>query len=177
MANKYGISNALITYYSHKDILHKYSRGIYISNYTGSPEINPMIEELLAILLRIPEGVVCLISALYFYNLTDEIPRYFWIAVPNKKWAPKIKNTKIIRHRKYNQGKTTLNIDEFIIPIYEKERTIIDCFKFLEIEIAVKALKMYLKGSTNFKPDLKKLDYFSKILKKDISEYIRTLSV
>ena len=176
MANAFGISNALIIYYTQKKILHKYSRGIYISDYIDSPELNPIIEELLAILLRLPEGVVCLISALNFYNLTDQIPRNYWLAIPNKKWAAKIKHTRIFRYRHYEEGKTFLKIEGHEIPIYEKERTIIDCFKFLEIEIAVKALKLYLKGSTKFKPDLQKLEYYSKILNKDISDYIRTIN-
>jgi predicted transcriptional regulator of viral defense system len=174
-ANKHGISNRMITYYKKKGILHKYSKGIYISNYPGSPVLDPTIEELMAILHRIPEAVVCLISALYFYELTDEMPRKFWLAIPHEKWALKIKNTRIIRTRKFKEGKTKIKIAGVEIPIYDRERTIIDCFKYLDLEVAIKALKMYLKGNSNFKPDIQKLRFYAKMFRKDISEYITSI--
>jgi predicted transcriptional regulator of viral defense system len=171
-ANRNGFSRTMISYYKNKGLITTYSRGIYISNYEGSPIINPMIEELIAILHRIPEAIVCLITALYFYDLTEEIPRQFWLAISHKKWAPKIKNTRIIRKRNFDEGKTTINISGIDINIYNREKTIIDCFKYLDNETAVKALKMYLKGGNNYKPDMKKLRYYSEKSNKDISEYI-----
>jgi len=171
-ANKNGISNRMITYYKNKGMLSKYSKGIYISNYEESPKLDPMIEELVAILQRIPEAVVCLISALYYYKLTEEIPREFWLAIPHKKWIPKIKNTRIMRTRNFEEGKTKIKLSGVEIPIYDRERTIVDCFKYLDIEVAVKSLKLYLKGEENFIPNMKKLRYYSKKFRKDISEYI-----
>lgn len=174
-ANKNGISNRMITYYKNKGILHKYSKGIYISNYDGSPTLDPTIEELMAILHRIPDAVVCLISALYYYELSEEMPREFWLAIPHKKWAPKIKNTRIIRTRKFKEGITKIKIAGVEIPIYDKERTIIDCFKYLDLEVAVKALKMYLKGNSNLKPNIQKLRFYAQMFRKDISEYITSI--
>ena len=90
-ANAAGISNRIITYYKKKGLFHQYSKGIYISNFDEGPQIDPEIEELAAILNRIPEGVVCMVTALYYYGLTEEIPRKFWISIPHDMWAPKIK--------------------------------------------------------------------------------------
>lgn len=42
-------------------------------------------------------------------------------------------------------GKTTFVIDEVRIPIFDLERTIIDTFRLLDKEIAIKALKMAMK--------------------------------
>lgn len=171
-ANKNGFSNRMITYYKKKGILYRYSKGIYVSNHEGSPVYDPQIEELITILHRIPDAVVCLISALYYYDLTEEIPKKIWLAIPHEKWALKIKNTRIIRTRNFKEGITKINISNVDIPIYDKERTIIDCFKYLDVEVAIKALKMYLKGGDNFKPDIKKLRFYSQLFRKDISEYI-----
>lgn len=38
---------------------------------------------------RVPKGVVCLVSALAFHQLTDQLPRQVWIAIGQKDWAPK----------------------------------------------------------------------------------------
>lgn len=37
---------------------------------------------------RVPKGVVCLVSALAFHGLTDQVPRRVWIGIGRKAWAP-----------------------------------------------------------------------------------------
>ncbi len=44
---------------------------------------------------RIPKGVVCLVSALAFHGLTDQLPRKVWLAVGQKDWSPKPEGTPI----------------------------------------------------------------------------------
>ena len=38
---------------------------------------------------RVPKGVICLVSALAFHGLTDQLPRAVWMAIGAKDWAPK----------------------------------------------------------------------------------------
>ena len=38
---------------------------------------------------RLPKGVVCLVSALAFHGLTDQLPKKVWMAIGKKDWAPK----------------------------------------------------------------------------------------
>lgn len=38
---------------------------------------------------RLPEGIVCLVSALAYHGLTDQLPKNVWLAIGNKDWAPK----------------------------------------------------------------------------------------
>ena len=40
-----------------------------------------------------PKGVICLVSALAFHDLTDQIPRRTWIAIGTSDWAPKIRQS------------------------------------------------------------------------------------
>jgi predicted transcriptional regulator of viral defense system len=42
---------------------------------------------------RIPKGVVCLVSALAFHGLTDQLPKQVWLAIGQKNWAPKPDST------------------------------------------------------------------------------------
>lgn len=44
---------------------------------------------------RIPKGVVCLVSALAFHGLTDQLPRKIWLAVGQKDWTPRPEGTPI----------------------------------------------------------------------------------
>jgi predicted transcriptional regulator of viral defense system len=39
---------------------------------------------------RLPKGVICLISALAFHGITDQMPRRVWIALGPKDWKPQI---------------------------------------------------------------------------------------
>jgi hypothetical protein len=46
--------------------------------------------DLLAVSLRAPRAVVCLLSAAAVHDLTDEIPMAVQIAVPRRTWPPKL---------------------------------------------------------------------------------------
>ena len=44
---------------------------------------------------RLPKGVACLVSALAFHGLTDQLPKKVWLAIGQKDWAPKDDGTPI----------------------------------------------------------------------------------
>ena len=89
----------------------------------------------------IPEGVVCLISALGIYELGDQIPREYWIAVPHSSRAPRRERSRIVRMRNTTLGRTSIKLGDVKVQIFDRERTIIDSFRYLDKEIAIKALK------------------------------------
>jgi hypothetical protein len=67
-------------------------------------------------------------------------------------------------------GRTVFKLGSVEIPIFDRERTIIDAFRLLSRETAIKALKMALKKKLN----LKKLQAYAKTLKFDITPYLIT---
>jgi len=73
---------------------------------------------------------------LALYELTDEMPREHWIAVPHSTTAPKRAGTRIVRMREMTIGKTTYTIGQETVVIFDRERTIIDAFRYLSKEIA-----------------------------------------
>ncbi len=173
-ANKLGISSALLCHYVKTGLLKRLGRGIYQNrNYQYSSANFPW-EDLINAIHSIPNGIVCLISALSLYNLTDEIPRKHWIAIAHSTSIKRHKSIKILRFRDMDLGKTKINLNGINIPIFNRERTIIDAFRILSLEIAIKALKAALSLPKTQKIDLKKLQHYAKKLKVNIIPYLIT---
>lgn len=132
--------------------------------------------DLVESVISIPKGVICLVSALAIYDLTDEVPRAHWIAVNHnsKVRAPKL--IRIVRYRNTALGKTEINLDGVQVPIYDRERTIIDSFRQLSRETAIKALKRALAAKKSDRIDLKKLQFYAKKLRVPITPYLMTVT-
>lgn len=174
-ARALGVSPSLLAYYVQKGEIEKLSRGVYCGSESIRKAVPFEWEDLIATARSIPNGRICLISALALYELTEEIPRQFWIAIPNEQFAPKRPKTKIIRMRDIKTGSTRLKLGTARVPIFDRERTIIDSFRFLATEAAIKALKEYLSGKHG-KPDLVKLRKYSRRLKTPIDKYVEAFT-
>jgi len=139
------------------------AQGIY--RLKGSePPGNP---DLVQISLRVPRAVICLISALYFHELTTQIPHQVYFALPRDVKTPKIEYPPIkvfhFSEHSYKAGIEEHTLDGVGVKIYSKEKTIADCFKFREkvgSGIALEALKDYLKGS---RPNVQPLMKYAKV--------------
>jgi hypothetical protein len=125
------------------------SSGIYRLTDTG-PLGNP---DLVQISLRVPRAVICLISALYFHELTTQIPHQVHIALPRDVKTPKIDHPPIkafhFSEAPYRSGIEGHVLDGVPVKIYSREKTIADCFKFREklgTNIALEALRDYLSS-------------------------------
>jgi len=174
-ARALGFSASLLSYYVNKGQIERLCHGIYQGTGTERKEVPFEWEDLVATIESIPNGKVCLISALAIYELTDEIPRRHWIAIPHKQFAPRRPRVKIIRMRDTKIGSTRMKLGGAVINIFDKERTIIDAFRFLAPETAIKALKIYLSGKHG-KADLVKLRKYSLNLKMPIEKYVEALT-
>ena len=174
-AESYGISRRMLSYYLEKGIIERISRGLYRS---VENELSPNDEawmDIVAITSKV-EGVICLLSALDYYGLTDEFMKEYWVAVPHAHTGHKIPNTRIIRMRNIDMGVEKVSICNVDVKIFDVERTIVDTFRLLDIETAVKALKYYFKRE-NERPNIKKLIDYSKKLRVDISKYIEAITI
>lgn len=108
--------------------------------------------DLVQISLRVPKAVFCLISALYFHELTTQIPHQIYFALPRDVKTPKIQNPPIrvfhFSQKSYKEGIVEHELDGVKVNIYNREKTIADCFKFREkigMDVALEAVKDYLK--------------------------------
>lgn len=173
-AQKLGVSTAHLGYHVRKGRIRRLGRGIYQSaDYQGLPE-NFRWEDLIEAVNSVPGGGICLISALAVYDITDEIPRQHWIAVPHSTSIDRRPNVRIVRLRNMELGKTTIDLGGVRVPIFDRERTIIDTFRLLSQETAIKALKMALSTKGAARLDLRKLQAYAKKLRFNIAPYLIT---
>jgi predicted transcriptional regulator of viral defense system len=117
--------------------------------------------------MRVPNGVICLISALAFYEITTQIPHEVYLAVSRNSQVPHIDYppVRIFRFSKsaYTEGITIHKMDGMPIRIYNPAKTVADCFKYRNktgLDVAVEALKRH-RESKHF--NVEKILYFARI--------------
>lgn len=117
------------------------------------PTSNP---DLAAVALRVPRGVICLISALSFHEITTQVPHMVYLALEKGAAEPRLDYPPIRTFRfsgaSFRAGVETHTIDGIETRIYSTEKTIADCFKFrnkIGLDVALEALSMY-RRSTKF---------------------------
>ena len=126
-------------------VVEKIGRGLYKLQESKALS-NP---DLVVAALKVPKGVVCLVSALSFHEATDEVPPYVDLAIPRGARANKIDFPPINYYRftfeAWKSGIEEHKIDGHIVQIYSLAKTIADCFKFrnkIGVQIAREALKV-----------------------------------
>lgn len=133
-----------------RGILEGISRGRY--RLTELPPLsNP---DLAIVALRVPRGVICLISALAFHELTTQVPHEVYIALRRGSEEPRL-NSPPIRVFKFSghaftEGIEENQIDSITVRIYSPAKTIADCFKFrnqVGVDVAIEALKLYRRDA------------------------------
>jgi predicted transcriptional regulator of viral defense system len=170
-----GIPSRMLAHFCKKGLIERVARGVYKGSQ-AKIEIDFQWEDLALIAMGIPNGVICLISALCYYGLTDQIMRQFWIAIPHASKSPQRPKTRIIRMRNIELGQTEIQLGTARLKIFDKERTVVDSFRYLSKEIAIKALQVYLRQTGSAKPDLNKLLKYAKTLRVDIHPFIMALT-
>lgn len=138
------------TLYTLRDrgVLEAVSRGVYrLAN--RQPSGNP---DLLVIATRVPHGVICLISALSFHELTTQIPHSVHVALSRGAEQPRIDYppTSFYRFSKlaHSAGINTHLLDGIQVRIYDAEKTLADCFKFrnkIGMDTVIESLRFYFE--------------------------------
>jgi predicted transcriptional regulator of viral defense system len=101
---------------------------------------------------RVPKGVVCLVSALAFHQLTDQLPRQVWIAIGQKDWAPKADGApvRLVRFtdRLLTEGVESHTVEGVPIKVFGVAKTIADCFRYrnkIGLSVAIEGLQEALR--------------------------------
>jgi predicted transcriptional regulator of viral defense system len=100
----------------------------------------------------VPNGIVCLTSALRFHELTLQIPSAVWMAIDRTPWRPKI-NYPPIRFVRFTELALTEGVDRYRIesvevPITNPARPIVDCFRYqtkVGLDVAMEGLRQGLR--------------------------------
>lgn len=173
-ARSLGIHPSQLSYYVKINLIERLARGVY-RGVNAEVDADFQWEDLIIVANSTPNGVVCLVSALAIFEMTDEIARQNWIAIPHATTAPKRDNTKFIRMRDIETGVIEYTLGNEKINIFNRERTIIDAFRYLSREIAIKALKAGLNDRRN-KLDMKLLSEYAKKFRFDITPYVLAIT-
>lgn len=139
-----GIPRTCLTRLVNNGQLHRVSRGIY-----AAADSNPTANRTLAeASKRVPGGVVCLLSALRFHDLTTQLPPEIWMAIDRKAWHPKehILPLRIMRFsgQALSEGIEMHNVEGVSVRVYCPAKTVADCFKYrnkIGLDVAVEALR------------------------------------
>ena len=169
-----GYPSSLLSYYQNQGVIKKVERGLYC-NVQKPPQIDFKWEDLVYTVLSISNGIITGISALDIYDLTDEIPRSHWIAIPNNTSLGFRPSVTAIRTRNHTLGISSIKIGNVEVPIYEKERVLPEAFKLLSRETAIKALKEAFSSKKKC-PDVDKLIDYSKKLRINIIPYLEVVT-
>jgi len=158
-------------------ILERLERGLF-----RLAELPPLSDpDLITVARKIPKGVVCLISALHFHNITTQILHAVSIAVIRGTEPPRLNFPPIqiywFSGEAFTAGVEEHIIEKTIVRVYGAEKTLADCFKFrnkIGMDTALEALTLYLESR---KPNPRKLLQFAKVcrVEKVMRPYLEVL--
>lgn len=136
--------------------LEKLSRGLY--RLIDFP--TPTHPDLAAVAVKVPQGVICLISALAYHELTTQIPHEVYLAIDRNSEPPRIDFPPVRTFRfsgvAFTEGVERHKVDSVTLRVYSREKTIADCFKFrnkIGLDTCIEALRRY-RESRGFNPDV-----------------------
>jgi len=124
--------------------LARVGRGLYILPEAEITERHSFAEAC----KRVPNGVVCLLSALRFHELTTQAPFEIWLAIDRKARLPKV-DTPPLRIVRFSGAALSEGIEKHIIEgvavrVYNPAKTVADCFKYrnkIGLDVALEALR------------------------------------
>lgn len=106
------------------------------------------LESLVTIATKVPQAVFCLLTALQFHDLTTQLPRQVWIAMPRGSHAPRFDYppVKMVQFtgEAYTAGVEEVERDGVKLRVYGVAKTVADCFKHrskIGLDVALEALK------------------------------------
>lgn len=139
-----GAPRVVLTRMTANGQLEKAGRGIYqLPGSHGSEH-----ESLITVATKVPQAVFCLLTALQFHELTTQLPRQVWIAMPRGSHTPRIGYPPLkmvqIAGEAFSEGIEIVERDQVKLRVYSVARTIADCFKHrnkIGLDVALEALK------------------------------------
>ena len=138
-------------------------------------------EELINVSKIIPQGIICLESALSYYELTTYTPGEYTVAV-HRKYNIKLPDYPPIKlyyfsDKYYIDGVEKIDINGHIIKMYNIEKTICDCLRYedkISKDIIVESIKEYVRRRD--KNISKLMNYAAKAKVKDaVQKYTEVL--
>jgi len=140
----FGISPNHLWWLYHLGRIERVARGLYVPILADVTEQHTLVEAS----LRVPHGVVCLLSALQFHGLTMQNPHAVWLAIEGrtrKPCEPRLP-LRLVRFsgEAFSAGVETHVIEGVNVRVYNPAKTVADCFKYrnkLGLDVALETLR------------------------------------
>ena len=111
-----------------------------------------LAHSLAEIAVRVPRGVICLISALQYHEITLQAPRSIWVAIGENEHKPKVTHLPVrfmhFGDKALHTSIQTVTIDSVKVKIFTPGKTVVDCFRYRRIvglDVALEALRLVLR--------------------------------
>ena len=153
------------------------ARGLYVSHDYIPGTHHSLIQSS----IMIENGIICLLSALSYYEIGTQNPSLVWVALSRTARKPKVDTTPVqfvrLSEGAFKEGVSEIFIDNKKIHIYNIPKTIADCFKFrnkIGLDVAIEALRDVLE---NKKATVEEILHYSEIcrVRKIITPYMESL--
>ena len=143
-----GLSHSYLRTAVKQGVLIQVSRGLYI---LADADFGEKLDFAI-VTKRVPKAVFCLISALRFHSLTTQMASEVWIAINSSAHVPVIDYPPIraVRMSKncFNLGVEKHVVESIPIQVYSVAKTVVDCFKFVDLvgmDVALESLDEALR--------------------------------
>ena len=143
----HGIPRSYLQRLCNRGIMERVSRGLYGLVDTSVSEHHTLVEAS----IRVPDGVICLQSALLFHGMTTELPYQVWMFIGRHSRMPRIDYPplQIVRASgpAFTHGVEEHRIENVSLRITTPAKTVADCFRFrryVGLDVAITALKDYI---------------------------------
>jgi predicted transcriptional regulator of viral defense system len=142
--DRYNIPRNYITRLYQRGLLQRVGRGLYVNPDNDVSENHTIAQ----VAKRIPNGIICLISALQYHGLTTQIANEVWIAIERTARYPKEPELpyRIVRFSgaALREGVEKHTIEGIPVKVYNIPKTVADCFKYrnkIGFDVAMEALR------------------------------------
>lgn len=141
---EYGIAREYLRRMVDRGLLERAARGLYRIPDADVSENFSLAEAS----KKVPNGIICLLSALRYHDLTTVSPYEVWMAVERTSKTPKIDRPliKIVKFsgQAFNSGIEEVIIENVRVRVYSPAKTVADCFKYrnkIGMDVALEALR------------------------------------
>lgn len=152
-----GISRTRLARMTQAGDVERIGRGLYSIADANVTEHHALVQAA----ARVPQGIVCILSALRFHRIGTQSPHEVWMAVHRKAWKP-VDDWPPIHVVRFSGEALTFGVEirelEGVpVKITSREKTVADCFKYrnkIGLDVALEALREYLRSKKRSVDDL-----------------------
>lgn len=140
----HGIPRLYLRMAADRGLVMRVGRGLYVARGSRPTQHHSLAQAS----KRVPHGIVCLLSALRFHDLTTQSPFQVWLAISDKARLPKTDSPplRIVRfsQKMLAYGVQEHRIDGVSVRIFSPAKTVADCFRYrnkIGLDVALEALR------------------------------------